>query len=113
MVALRVDEAHLLPLTADSREMVTVTPIDANHCPGAVMFLFEGYFGRILHTGDFRCHAAHLAHAALREPVDALFLDNTFADPKFEFLSTSDAVARVAEIVRRHPEHHVVGGARG
>lgn len=22
---------------------------------GAVMFLFEGDFGRILHTGDFRC----------------------------------------------------------
>ncbi len=25
------------------------------HDQGAVMFLFEGDFGRILHTGDFRC----------------------------------------------------------
>merc|ERR1719162_2953640 len=31
-----------------------VTPIDANHCPGSVCFLFEGYFGRFFCTGDFR-----------------------------------------------------------
>jgi DNA cross-link repair 1A protein len=38
---------------------VTVTAIDANHCPGAVMLLFEvlgpgGAVSRILHTGDCR-----------------------------------------------------------
>ena len=36
------------------RVPITVTPIDAHHCPGSAMFLFEGYFGTILHTGDFR-----------------------------------------------------------
>lgn len=36
------------------RVPIAVTPIDAHHCPGSAMFLFEGYFGTILHTGDFR-----------------------------------------------------------
>ena len=33
---------------------ITVTVLDANHCPGSAMFLFQGYFGSVLYTGDFR-----------------------------------------------------------
>uniref|UniRef100_A0A8C0QIH2 5' exonuclease Apollo n=1 Tax=Canis lupus familiaris TaxID=9615 RepID=A0A8C0QIH2_CANLF len=49
--ALEVGESHVLPLDEIGRETMTVTLMDANHCPGSVMFLFEGYFGTILYTG--------------------------------------------------------------
>lgn len=50
--ALEVGESHVLPLDEIGQETMTVTLIDANHCPGSVMFLFEGYFGTILYTGE-------------------------------------------------------------
>ena len=31
-----------------------VYTLDAGHCPGSAMFVFEGTFGKVLHTGDFR-----------------------------------------------------------
>jgi hypothetical protein len=51
--------------------MINVTLFDANHCPGllfivvsiikikkgSAIFLFQGYFGNIIHTGDFRYDA--------------------------------------------------------
>lgn len=46
------EESYLLPIDDIGKEKLTVTLIDANHCPGSVMFLFQGYFGTILYTGQ-------------------------------------------------------------
>ncbi|KAG2144200.1 beta-lactamase-like protein, partial [Suillus clintonianus] len=58
---------HAVPLNTPTEfelsptEIVTITLIDANHCPGAVMFLIEGPRGTILHTGDVRAEPWLLA----------------------------------------------------
>ncbi|KAG9317813.1 hypothetical protein JVU11DRAFT_2037 [Chiua virens] len=54
------DLLYAIPLDTPTKfdlsdcETVTITLIDANHCPGSVMFLIEGPRGTILHTGDLR-----------------------------------------------------------
>ncbi len=77
---LPLHEPVLLPLDETGQETMTVTLFDANHCPGAVMFLFEGYFGRILYTGDFRFSPAMVA--PLRNlAIDLAYVDNTYCSP--------------------------------
>jgi DNA cross-link repair 1B protein len=67
------------------------------------MFLFEGYFGRILYTGDFRFNLARFYltnmslfrytpsmlenRAIFGNQIDILYLDNTYFHPDFVFPS--------------------------
>lgn len=70
---------------------------DSNHMPGSVMILFEGYFGRVLHTGDMRFNLRMVEripylfpfpNEQFRKcslPIDQVILDNTYCDPIFKF----------------------------
>ncbi|KPP70696.1 hypothetical protein Z043_110455 [Scleropages formosus] len=109
---LEVGEAHLLPLDDVGKETLTVTLMDANHCPGAVMFLFQGYFGTILYTGDFRYTPTMLREPCLRShtTIDVLYLDNTHCDPTRTLPSRQQATQQIKEIIRAHPGHDVVIG---
>ncbi|XP_037629369.1 5' exonuclease Apollo [Sebastes umbrosus] len=109
---LELDEPYLLPLDDIGKEKLTVTLIDANHCPGSVMFLFEGYFGSILYTGDFRYTPSMLREPCLRTntTIDVLYLDNTNCDPNRTLPSRQQATQQIKEIIRRHPNHNVVIG---
>ena len=95
-----MDEEHLIYLDDTKKEAISVVLIDACHCPGAVMFLFKGKFGTVLHTGDFRFHEHMLKHHLLCPPgrsndeqraitvdIDYLHLDNTFAFHEADFPS--------------------------
>ncbi|KAJ8017194.1 hypothetical protein DPEC_G00015260 [Dallia pectoralis] len=109
---LELGEPHLLSLDDVGKERLTVTLMDANHCPGAVMFLFQGYFGTILYTGDFRYTASMLREPCLRTntTVDVLYLDNTNCDPNRTLPSRQRAAQQIKEIVRGHPGHNIVIG---
>ncbi|XP_004689547.1 PREDICTED: 5' exonuclease Apollo [Condylura cristata] len=107
--ALEVGESHVLPLDEIGRETMTVTLLDANHCPGAVMFLFEGYFGNILYTGDFRYTPSMLKEPVLRvgKQIHTLYLDNTNCNPALVLPSQQEAARQIIELIRKHPQHHI------
>ncbi|XP_054420730.1 5' exonuclease Apollo [Pteronotus mesoamericanus] len=107
--ALEVGESHVLPLDEIGRETMTVTLMDANHCPGSVMFLFEGYFGTILYTGDFRYTPSMLREPALKvgKQIHTLYLDNTNCNPELVLPSQQEAAHQIVELIRKHPQHDV------
>ncbi|KAG8965244.1 hypothetical protein FRC03_000789 [Tulasnella sp. 419] len=59
--------------TLDSGDSVRITALDANHCPGSVMYLIEGSRGAILHTGDVRCEPA-MIEALRHNPLVQAYL---------------------------------------
>jgi Cft2 family RNA processing exonuclease len=66
------------------------TKLDANHCPGAVMFLFQVGQRHILHKGDFRwncdrMYASLKDFIALKIRLDDLFLDTTYCNKKITY----------------------------
>ena len=84
------------------------------------MFLFKGKMGTVLHTGDFRFSEAMFENTWLcpvekRNPlfkgitvdVDYLHLDNTFANPEYDFPAREEAYAGLVKIVRSHIDYRV------
>ena len=65
VIALEMDEEHWIYIDESKKEGISVVLMDACHCPGAVMFLFKGKMGTVLHTGDFRFHPKMLKHPKL------------------------------------------------
>ena len=111
---LEENESHILPLDETGEETMTVTVIDANHCPGSVMYLFDGYFGRILYTGDMRYESWMLAYTAMSSltNIDFLYLDNTYNCSASNFPTRAVAKSMICDIIRRHQQHSVVIGVR-
>ena len=107
----------VLPLDEPTRVValgVVVTALDANHCPGAAMLLFDdGPSAAVLHTGDFRASVALRAavRAALRgRRLSRVLLDTTYALPPERYrLPPQDAVL---DLVRRLCRSEGGGGGR-
>eukprot|EP00761_Pharyngomonas_kirbyi_P014757 gb/GECH01014787.1/.p1 GENE.gb/GECH01014787.1/~~gb/GECH01014787.1/.p1 ORF type:complete len:722 (+),score=156.25 gb/GECH01014787.1/:1-2166(+) len=105
VVPLSENVPHTVPLDPHRSVTMQVTLIDANHCPGACMFLLDGYFGRILVTGDFR-YTEHLLPSIPRHPpVDVLYLDDTFLDPRADLPPRDQAGHQILDLIDRYPPH--------
>lgn len=101
-------------LELSPKTTIRVTLFDANHCPGAVMFLIEGDGKAVLYTGDIRAEEWWV-NALTRSPVilpyatglkflDCIYLDTTFAshqDIHREFPSKAAGLTELITKVRR------------
>lgn len=104
---LLVDEQHLRVLDLDVPRKINgvlVTALDANHCPGSVMFLFQLQNGQNhLHVGDFRADPKMESYPCFWNlAVDKLFLDTTYCEPRYTFPLQSETVQRVVELAVGH-----------
>nr|XP_046234785.1 protein artemis isoform X2 [Scatophagus argus] len=107
-----VDEA------SGEKEDIVVTLLPAGHCPGSVMFLFEGSQGNVLYTGDFRLATGdasrieHLHSGSRVKDIQSVYLDSTFYDPRFYRIPTREVCLNgILELVRdwiSQSSYHVV-----
>jgi hypothetical protein len=106
-------ESFVVIAAGERRELAAplsmrIEAIEANHCPGALMFAIECEAGRMLYTGDFRLNDAMRAAARALSPVDLLVADNTYDAPRYRFPSQEEAVERVVAIAERHAREREV-----
>ncbi|XP_001515535.2 protein artemis isoform X1 [Ornithorhynchus anatinus] len=110
IISLEVETPTQISLTDEAtgeKEEIEVTLLPAGHCPGSVMFLFQGNRGTVLYTGDFRLAKGEVArmellHSGSRvKDIQSVYLDTTFCDPKFyQIPSREECLHGILELVR-------------
>ncbi|EGF99889.1 uncharacterized protein MELLADRAFT_40002, partial [Melampsora larici-populina 98AG31] len=114
---LGVKKQWVKPLKDNEPTMVDgvkVTVLDANHCPGSSLFLFEGVKPqgkpfRYLHCGDFRASPAQLRHPALKDKkIDICYLDTTYLNPKYCFPAQEQVINACSDLVKSRDESILV-----
>lgn len=116
-----MDEIQILPMNKRFwiTDTISVVTLDANHCPGAIIMLFQEFLAnsydkpirQILHTGDFRSNAKMietiqkwLAETA-NETIDQVYLDTTYMTMGYNFPSQHSVCETVADFTLRLIKH--------
>ncbi|KPM43263.1 hypothetical protein AK830_g3245 [Neonectria ditissima] len=95
---------------------IQVTLFDANHCPGAVMFLIEGDGKAVLYTGDIRSEP-WFVNSIARSPIlveytsgiktlDKIYLDTSFIQD-IPFQTKAEGIAELLRKVAQYPSDTV------
>lgn len=95
-------EKYGVPTEIPGTEM-QVTVFDANHCPGAGIFVIECSGVKYLHCGDFRANNEMIEKLLNRYPsgFDKCYLDTTYLSPTYTFPSQSDVVNCTSEWIKK------------
>ncbi|KAI3451800.1 hypothetical protein Pfo_008465 [Paulownia fortunei] len=117
---LKIPQPFIFPLPLSQPVLIDgseVWLVDANHCPGAVQFLFKvplNYdsgagsgsvvrFEKYVHTGDFRYRDEMKNESVISEFIgaDAVFLDTTYCNPKFVFPSQEESIDYIVGVIEK------------
>ncbi|TQN67385.1 Protein artemis [Colletotrichum shisoi] len=95
---------------------IQVTLLDANHCPGAVMFLIEDLHRAILYTGDVRSepwfvnsmarNPAVIEYTSGIRTLDKIYLDTSFLK-NVPFQTKAEGIAELLRKVASYPNDTV------
>lgn len=90
----------------------------ANHCPGAVIFVFQVGMSVHVHCGDMRFEPSLLSAPfplglAGLPRISRLYLDTTYADPEYAFPAQADILAAIDGIVRHEEASAAAGSGNG
>ncbi|XP_050364634.1 DNA cross-link repair protein SNM1 [Argentina anserina] len=81
---------------------VGVTCLDANHCPGSIIILFEPPSSKaVLHTGDFRFSEDAASMSVVRtSSIHTLILDTTYCNPQYDFPKQEAVIQFVIDAIQ-------------
>ncbi|KAL4350665.1 hypothetical protein HN51_032390 [Arachis hypogaea] len=102
-IGIAYDKIHILPLNEKvSIDGVDVTCLDANHCPGSIIILFQPPNGKaVLHTGDFRYSEEIANNPFLRMcRIHTLILDTTYCNPQYDFPKQEAVIQFVIDAIQ-------------
>ncbi|KAL4712352.1 hypothetical protein ACJJTC_001513 [Scirpophaga incertulas] len=84
-------------------EDVEVTALDANHCPGSLMFVFTLPNGKtLLHTGDFRATPDMESYPIFwNKEIHTIYLDTTYCNPRYDFPTQEHSLEMAVGFLRQ------------
>ncbi|HUS59158.1 MAG TPA: MBL fold metallo-hydrolase [Planctomycetota bacterium] len=105
---LRVIQPDEMQEISVAGQTLCVTALEANHCPGALMFVFECRGRKIIYTGDFRLNHHLRQKRTLLAGADVLYVDSTYASPEYKFPTQEQSVEMVLQAVRANVEKEIM-----
>ncbi|EDQ92320.1 uncharacterized protein MONBRDRAFT_2631, partial [Monosiga brevicollis MX1] len=78
-----------------------VTVLEADHCPGAVLLIFNVNGRNVLHTGDFRA-TEQVLQSLQSFSIHTVHLDTTYCNEKYCFPRIETILSRLQDICEKH-----------